>query len=132
MSGESAIHIGLVERLIDQISRDFGQGRDLVIFADHRSYGRNQPLQVGNFKPDVYAHDVPCTFRVLGEAKTVGDLDSKRTYSQIEAFLDHLSIYPGSIFYFAIPWTGAPLARRLLKALTLPERPPVSVRLLLF
>lgn len=123
MSGESATHIRLVERLIEQIRNDFEQGRDLAIFADHRSYGGDQPLQVGDHKPDVYAHNVPCTFRVLGEAKTVGDLETKRTQLQIEAFLDHLSIHPASVFYFATTWTGAPLARRLLKSLARPDVP---------
>ena len=129
MSGESATHIRLVEYLIDQIRRDFGQGQDLAIFADHRSYGGDQPLQIGNYKPDVYAHDVPCTFRVLGEAKTVGDLETKRTELQVEAFLDHLSIYPSSKFYFATTWTGRLLASRLLKTLA---RPEVLTKLLLY
>jgi hypothetical protein len=132
MSGESSAHINLVERLIDQISHDFRHGRNLVIFADHRSYRRDQPLQIGNHKPDVYSHDVPCTFRVLGEAKTVGDLESKRTYLQVEAFLDHLSIYPGSYFYFATTWAGGPLARRLLKTLSRSGGIPVCTKLFLF
>lgn len=128
MSGESATHIRLVEHLIERIRHDFGQGKDLAVFADHRSYGGDQPLMVGNHKPDVYAHDVPCTFRVLGEAKTIGDLETKRTRLQLEAFIDHLSLHPTPIFYFATTWTGGPIARRLLKTLA---RPDVPTKLLL-
>lgn len=132
MSGESALHIHLVERLINQISEDFGRGRDLAIFADHRAFGRDQPLQIDVFKPDVYAHDVPCTLRILGEAKTPGDLDTKRTSLQIVAFLDHLSLHVGSTFYLATTWLGAPRASRLLKSLATRERGSVATKILIF
>lgn len=117
MSGESELHIRLVERLVNEVRLRHAVGADVAIFADHHSFGRNRPARIGGYLPDVFASDVPETFRVVGEAKTEGDLQTDRSARQLAAFLDHLALYPKSAFYLAVPWTIVPRARGLLRTL---------------
>jgi hypothetical protein len=117
MSGESALHVRLVERLIATITDKHTNRRGIILLADHHAYGNDRPPQIGGFCPDVFASDVPTTFRVIGEAKTPTDLQSKRSHRQIIAFLDHLSLYPGSTFYLAVPWFSGAKARSIVNSL---------------
>lgn len=131
MSGESLQHIRIVEQLIAEISSRHVNIRR-VIFADHRSYGENQPPTIGGFKPDVLVQDVPMTFRAIGEAKTDKDLDEDRSQRQIAAFLDHLSLYANSSFYLGVPWYLKGRANFLLKTLRKPEYHSVNISVLAF
>jgi hypothetical protein len=82
MSGESELHIRLVEKLIYEVRRRHSDGANIAIFAEHHSFGRNRPARIGGFFPDVFASDVPETFRVVGEAKTESDLKTNRSERQ--------------------------------------------------
>src|SRR5260370_41744437 len=103
MSGESAKHIALIERLLSVIEERHGTSQGIMVFADHRRFPLGQPPTIGGYKPDVLAHDLPITFRIIGEAKT-SDLGDDRSLRQIGAFLDHLRLYPNGTFYLAVPW----------------------------
>jgi hypothetical protein len=118
MSGESARHVYLVETLIETVERRHRPPRGLMIFADHHRFGSDRPPTIGGFTPDLFASDVPETFQVLGEAKTASDLESERSRRQIIAFLDHLALYKGSIFYLAVPYFTAPRALWLARDLS--------------
>lgn len=130
MSGESAEHIALVERLIAVVNERHCTKQGIVVFADHRNFGPNQPPTIGCFKPDVMAHDLPITFRAIGEAKTF-DLSHERSCRQISAFLDHLALYPNSAFYLAVPWMRRAQAHGLLNRLRRPEHVKVDVNVVL-
>jgi hypothetical protein len=130
MSGESALHVRLVERLVATIEREHANRRDFVIFADHHAHGRNRPPQIGGYTPDVYASNIPATFRIIGEAKTAKDFKSDRSQRQIIAFFDHLSLYPHSSFYLAVPWTVVARARYVIKSLRRPEHGEVLTNIL--
>jgi hypothetical protein len=129
MSGESAEHIALVERLIAVVNERHYTKQGIVVFADHRKFGLNQPPTVDGFKPDVMAHDLPITFRVIGEAKTF-DLTHERSCRQIVAFLDHLSLYPNGAFYLAVPWTRRGQANGLLNRLRRQDHAKVDVNVI--
>jgi hypothetical protein len=116
MSGESALHVRLVERLISTIARQHAQPRGIIILADHHTYGQDRPPQIGGYCPDVFASDLPATFHVIGEAKTPQDLKTSRSERQICAFLDHLCLYPGSVFYLAVPWFNGAQARSIIRS----------------
>src|SRR6266404_4270645 len=92
MSGESLIHVRLVERLIMYVRERHCPPRGLLLLADHHSFSTNRPLRIGGFLPDLFASDLPVTFEVLGEAKTPSDLETQRSARQITAFLDHLAV----------------------------------------
>jgi hypothetical protein len=130
MSGESQRHVRLVEVLIETINRRHANGRDLVIFADHPRFGTDRPAQIGGFTPDVFASDIPATFRVVGEAKTASDLESERSQRQLVAFLDHLALYPRSTLYLAVPWLIAPRAHGLIRMLRRPDHAAVHMEVL--
>jgi hypothetical protein len=126
MSGESAAHARLVERLIEVVRVKHSTPSGLVVFADHRSFGINRPQTIDGYLPDLYASDVPVTFRVVGEAKTADDLLSVRTALQLTAFCRHLGLYEGSYVYLAVPWHCAPRARCILRAALSEARCPVT------
>jgi hypothetical protein len=132
MSGESEEHISLVERLIETVETRHQTKQGIMIFADHHRFGANQPPTVGGYKPDLLAHDLPTTFRVLGEAKTKEDFKSERSLRQIRAFLDHLALYPNSTFYLAVPWYLKGQANYTIKELKLPEHHLIRITVLAF
>jgi hypothetical protein len=130
MSGESARHVLLVEALIRTVETRHKVHEDIMILADHHRFDRNRPPQLGGFTPDLLAHNLPITMRILGEAKTENDLESERSAQQLRAFLDHLSLYPNSTMYVAVPWTSAPRARGLLRRIVCPAHSTVSLQVL--
>ncbi len=103
MSGETRAHKILVERLIAHVQAKHCPPRGLLVLADHHSFGPNRPHQIAGYTPDLFASDLPATFEVIGEAKTMADLQSGRSQRQIRAFLDYLSLRPRSSFYLVVP-----------------------------
>jgi hypothetical protein len=132
MSGESAQHIRLVERLVETVKSRYQTPQGIIILADHHTFGENQPPTVGGFKPDLFAQDLSATFRVIGEAKTANDLKDERSAKQIAAFLDHLSLYSNSSLYLAVPWLVKGKANNLIHGLVKSEHRCVTIRVLLF
>jgi hypothetical protein len=132
MSGESARHRRLVESLIEVMERRHQAMPSIVIFADHHRFGSELPPTIGYFTPDVFASDVPATFRVIGEAKTRDDLETERSRRQLTAFLDHLSLYSSSALWLAVPFDVVPRARHLIKSIRRPEHHAVAVEILPF
>ncbi len=118
MSGESAAHARLVKALVHFVRERHQPPRGLVVFADHHDFGSDRPPRIGRHMPDVFASDLPVSFRLIGEAKTGADLETDRTRRQIRAFLDHLSLYPGSSFYLAVPPLALARARFVLRSVT--------------
>ena len=132
MSGKSAQHVSLVERLIAAVESRHADIKGVVIFADHHRFGVNQPPTIGGYKPDVFAQDLWATFRVIGEAKTDNDLKSERSSRQICAFLDHLALYPNSSLYIAVPWILKARVNYMLRELRKPYHQSVHVSVFSF
>lgn len=131
MSFESQLHEHMVRRIVQEVSGRFGHLYSFSICADLIQFGRNKPVRVGGFTPDVYARDVPETCRVIGEAKTPVDFESERSQAQIAAFLRHLSAFPSSHFFLAVPWPYANRARSRIEDLArLTRADAVSVEIL--
>jgi hypothetical protein len=103
MSWETEQHVRLVETLAAEIRARHGGLYSLTLFVDLPSFRRDRPRVIGGFVPDVFAVDAPETCRIIGEAKTPIDLETDRSRAQIEAFLGHLSRFPNSNFYLAVP-----------------------------
>jgi hypothetical protein len=127
MSGETRRHVLLVEALIAMTEKQHQGGRGLIILADHHSFGSNRPPKLGGFTPDLFAHDLPITTRILGEAKTEDDLVSERSALQLLAFLEHLALYANSTMYVAVPSETGPRARALLNRIRRPHHSAISV-----
>ena len=58
---------------------------------------------------------------VVGEAKSIGDLENSHTEAQITAFLERCARVEGSAFLLAVPWPVERLARTLLTNLQVKE-----------
>lgn len=127
MSGESALHVRLVERLILHIRDLHVPPRGLLLLADHHAYGSNRPTTVDRYTPDVFASDLPVTFEVIGEAKTPIDLETARSARQITAFLDYLALRPGSSFYLAVPPFTAARSWTILNRIVRPDHASVAI-----
>lgn len=130
MSGESLIHTKLVEYLIKHVRENHRPPSGLLILADHHAFGRDRPHQIEGYTPDLYASDLPCTFEILGEAKTPNDLKTDRSARQIAAFLDHLSYRPNSRFYLAVPAFSKTYAKTLLRGIIREEHKAVTVEII--
>lgn len=130
MSGKSAQHVILVERLVALVGMRHRTKQGIMIFADHHSFAGNLPPMIGGYKPDVFAHDLPSTFQVIGEAKTANDFKDERTKRQIKAFLDHLALYSNTSFYLAVPWFVRPKATYTLKMLRCPGHARIQIEVL--
>jgi len=114
VSGESTLHIRLVECLEQYVLQHHQTPRGLLMLVDHDGYGLNRPHRINRFCPDLFACDLPTTFEVVGEAKTGADLERPRSHLQIIAFLDYLALQPNSRFYLCVPPLSVPRARQLL------------------
>jgi hypothetical protein len=114
MSWETAQHVRLVEALAAEISTRHARLYSLTLFLDLPAYRRDRPRPIAGFIPDVFAVDVPETCRIIGEAKTPLDLETDRSRKQIEAFLTHLSRFPNTNFYLAVPLLYRSRAESLL------------------
>lgn len=130
MSGETPRHVLLVEALIETVEVRYPVSNGIMILADHHRFGRNRPPQLGGFTPDLFAYNLPTTMRVVGEAKTEDDLDTERSALQLRAFLDHLSLYPSSTMYLAVPWASAPRARGLLRQIATHDHAAITLHVL--
>jgi hypothetical protein len=132
MSGESARHRFLVERLLDTVEIRHQGVRSVVIFADHHRFGSQLPPMIGDFTPDVLVTTVPATFRLIGEAKTRDDIETDRSRRQLTAFLDHLALHPPSSLWLGVPFDLAPRARVLMRSIRRAEHAGVNVEVLPF
>ena len=130
MAGESSRHVRLVEQLISIVETRHAVDNRLIILADHVRFGANRPPKLGGFVPDLFAHDLPITARIVGEAKTEHDLETDRSLAQLGAFLDHLALYENSTMYVAVPFTYAARARTLLRSLSQERHAAVSLHIL--
>jgi hypothetical protein len=130
MSGESLVHVRLVERLIMHVRSRHCPSRGLLLLVDHHTYGTNRPPTIGRYTPDLFASDLPVTFEVLGEAKTPRDLEAPRSACQISAFLDHLALRPGSSFYLSVPPFAKPRARAVLGRLLQPAHRSINIEVI--
>lgn len=130
MSGESSLHIRLVECLERHVRERHPIERGLLMLLDHDSYGRDRPHRVNGYCPDLFASDLPATFEVLGEAKTGPDLERPRSHAQIAAFLDHLSLQACGWFYLCVPPLSVGRGRQLLKRLRTPSRALVNAEVI--
>lgn len=112
---ESAAHARLVRAILSYLELEFGPIGDLSVRDDSVSPLRcERPPRVGGFVPDVYATDVPTTITIIGEAKTISDLERERSRAQIGAFLAHLGHMQNGVFVLSVPLVAGATARRMV------------------
>jgi hypothetical protein len=113
--GETEVHLALVRTLVRYATWRLREFRATAVFADLPSVSRrDKPPRIGGFVPDVYASDVPTTFSLLGEAKSLEDLETTHTALQLAAFCRHARFCNGAVVV-AVPTVAVATARALLR-----------------
>jgi hypothetical protein len=112
---ESLHHLELVKAILDYIAREHCQISYLALLHDLPGAIRGEkPPRIGGYLPDVYAVDAPCTITIIGEAKTVKDLETDHSRRQIRAFTEFLVHKERGILVVSVPWHAGPRARGIV------------------
>lgn len=97
------------------IADRFCEGEGVRIITDSiGSQSCTRPPSIAGYIPDAYALLDELGRVVIGEAKSIGNLENSHTEAQIAAFLERCSKVEGSVFILAVPWPIERLARTLL------------------
>ena len=112
---ESDEHSNLVAILREHISERFCAGDEDRVLCDLRDGASSaRPPSIGGYVPDAYAMLNEQGRVVIGEAKSMRDLENSHADSQITAFLKRCGLAEGSVFMLAVPWPVERHARSLL------------------
>jgi len=102
---ETVDHVQLVLQIINLINSRYSHLEGLGLFCDCPAVLQTEkPSPIEGYFPDVFGSTSPQTITLIGEAKTLPDLESPRSFKQITAFLRFLKSRPNPNFIFAIPW----------------------------
>ena len=112
---ESEEHSSLVAIIHSYIADRFCDGETARVFTDSTgSESRTRPPSIEEYVPDAYVMLNELGRVVIGEAKTIRDLENSHTEAQVTAFLRRCGLAEGSTFILAVPWPIERLARALL------------------
>jgi hypothetical protein len=112
---ETILHTRLVAVIVEWVRVQYSAKPGLSLFCDSPTVLLTEkPSPIEGFFPDVYAATTPCTFTLIGEAKTIPDLESARSFNQIVAFLQFLLPRPQPILVMAIPWQATATAKNIV------------------
>jgi hypothetical protein len=106
---DSAQHLALVNSILALVKKDFPLTK-FVVLSDLPG-SLDKPPRINGFVPDVFAEDAPRTAVVIGEAKTVQDLQTNHSRLQIAAFLRFLAAQQNGVFVLAVPWPAMATAQ---------------------
>ena len=107
---DSAQHLELVKSILGFVRQNFSPAKFAVLSDLPGS--PNKPPRIHGFVPDVFAEDAPRTAVVIGEAKTIADLETAHSRLQIQAFLRFLAMQENATLVLAVPWPAAVAARQ--------------------
>ena len=122
----------MVAILHSYVADRFCQGTTDRVLCDSISrQSRSRPPAISGYIPDTYVALDELGSVVIGEAKSLKDLENSHTESQIIAFLKRCSFADGSAFILAVPWPVERLARSLMTNLQYREGLPHVASLVL-
>jgi hypothetical protein len=125
---DSAQHLALVNSILALVKKDFPLTKFVVLSDLPGSF--DKPPRINGFVPDVFAEDAPRTAVVIGEAKTVQDLQTNHSRLQIAAFLRFLAAQQNGVFVLAVPWPAIATAQVIVD-LELRELEPQHVKVVI-
>jgi hypothetical protein len=112
---ETIVHTRLVAVIVEWTRVQHSAMPGFSLFCDSPTVlVTEKPSAIEGFFPDVYATTTPCTFTLVGEAKTIPDLESARSFNQIVAFLHFLLSRPQPILVMATPWQASATAKNIV------------------
>ena len=116
---ESRDHLELVESIVAYVKKAWTTCEALAILTDLPALpAAARPPRIAGFIPDVYAADVPTTEVIIGEAKTVRDLDTEHARLQLRAFAAFLDQQARGTLIVAVPWQARATAYNITKRMT--------------
>lgn len=105
----------MVAILHSYIADRFCEGQRERVFTDSvLSESSTRPPSIEGYVPDAYVKLNEQGRVVIGEAKSMRDLENAHTDAQVKAFLRRCGMAEGSVFILAVPWPIERLARALL------------------
>lgn len=100
-------HIRLVGELKSYVFTKYGSAGQLIIYTDNPdpNIKAKTPI-IGGTIPDLYARCFCPEVIIIGEAKTVRDVESRHSIAQYEQYLRYCSHSLNIELIFAVPWTA--------------------------
>ena len=112
---ETLAHTRLVGVIVNWVRVKYSITPGLCLFCDCPTILETEkPSPIEGFFPDVCALTTPPALTILGEAKTLPDLESSRSFQQVVAFLRFLAARPQPGLVIATPWQGIATARNII------------------
>ena len=112
---ETIDHTRLVGIIITWVKSEYSGIPGFCVFCDCPPVLETEkPSSIEGFYPDVCGAATPPAVTVLGEAKTLPDLESPRSYQQILAFFRFLAARPQPTFVIAVPWFAKTTAKHII------------------
>lgn len=113
---ETLTHTRLVGVILRWLTAEYPATPGLCVFCDCPPVLETEkPAPIEGFFPDVCALCTPPAFTLIGEAKTVPDLESQRSHMQFMAFLRFLAARPQPTLVVAIPWQATATAKNVIR-----------------
>ena len=106
----------MVEKIIGHVRSKFPDCGVCVLYDLPQTPNGSKPPLIEGYRPDVLAENVPASFTLIGEAKTVKDLETPHSKNQFKAYLTYLRLRPNPHLVVATPWYAVNSARTFLAA----------------
>ena len=91
-----------------------------MVLSDIQKYpGDSVPNKINGFKPDFLAVSGDKKHHIIGEAKTVTDLNSSHSEKQFITFITYLENQDTSNFLLSVPYESTPRAKIILYFLSI-------------
>jgi hypothetical protein len=112
---ESLSHRHLVRELVKYIAKTYCKGSTKAVAIDtEQDEGIGRPPVINSHVPDVYVNSGESVIEVIGEAKPAGDIQSRRTLAQYEAYIDYASKRLNCKIIIAAPWHCVPTIKNTM------------------
>lgn len=112
---ETLAHTRLVGVIVKWVQAQYSATPGLCLFCDCPPVLETEkPSPIEGFFPDVCAISTPPAFTLIGEAKTIPDLESQRSFNQFLAFLRFLGARPKATLVVATPWQASASAKHII------------------
>jgi hypothetical protein len=112
---ETLAHTRLVGVIVNWVKARYSATVGLCVFCDCPTVLETEkPSPIEGFFPDVCALSTPPALTLVGEAKTLPDLESPRSFQQVVAFMRFLAARPQPILVIATPWQAVATAKNIV------------------
>lgn len=76
---------------------------------------QTRPPTIDEYRPDLFAHALTGSNQIIGEAKTPRDLESARSFRQLQAFILYVASRTDRAIIIATQWDYVRYAHTLIK-----------------